>query len=132
MSTQDLAAMGEAGKQAGIERASTGHERLMLETQRDLLRAVLASPNGRAALDDATPREELLKRFPDLGKWRGAAVNALARTGIIRKADAVRSMRPAAHRAWVIVWKRAKGKRALKARLKAIETELNQLVEEEV
>jgi hypothetical protein len=134
MGERDLIGAGEAGKREGMGRTARNPARrgLMLATQRDLLRAVLASPGGKATLDDGTPREEMSERFPDLGKWRGAAISALARAGIIRNAGTARSNRPAAHRARVTVWKPAKGKRALEAPLKAIETELNRLVEEEV
>lgn len=133
MKHADLIATAEARKADGMERAATARDRrrLILETQRDLLRAILRAPNGRATLDDATPREDLMKPFPDLGKWRGAAVADLAREGtIVKTGDAVRAKRPSSHRSWVVVWRAGKGKRALRARLNVIEARITELTEE--
>lgn len=133
MTAAQLIAKGEAAKQEGIDRAASAVRRrcLILETQRDLLRAITEAPQGTAtALDDGTPSADLATRFPDAGKWRGAAVHQLAREGIIRRAGFALSKRPSSHRSVIRLWEAAADASALQARLRAIDSEIAHLESE--
>jgi hypothetical protein len=130
MTDGELIEKGEAAKQEGMDRAAraAGRRRLILETQRDLLRAIAEAPQGAAiALDDGTPSADLATRFPDAGKWRGTAVRNLAREGIIRRAGFALSKRPSSHRSVIRLWEATADASALQARLRAIDSEIAHL-----
>lgn len=93
---------GERRKLAGMDAASWGKRRQKIETQVGLLDAILKSPDMTATSDKATG--DLFAKFQDGGKWRGSAIRELAIDGLIRKVDAVLSIRSARHRGYVTKW----------------------------
>jgi hypothetical protein len=70
-----------------------------------LLRALLASPDGTATIDDATTADELSSGFADGGKWRGSVPRSLVRDGFAVIVQLTRSVRPSRHRGYVAVLK---------------------------
>jgi hypothetical protein len=106
---------GETNKAEGIALASQGLgcERLIMTTQLEMLRVIRQSPDRVATIDDATAEDELEGQYPQNGKWRGAAINALAKCGLIAPyvKDGYRtialSTRPSRHRGHVSLWQAA-------------------------
>jgi len=57
-----------------------------------LLRALLASPDGTATIDDAT--DDLTAAYRDGGRWRGSVCRSLATAGITERVSVDQSDRP--------------------------------------
>ena len=68
-----------------------------------LLRALLASPDGTATIDDAT--DDLAAAYRDGGRWRGSVSRSLATAGITERAGVEQSDRPSRHRGYVARWR---------------------------
>lgn len=68
-----------------------------------MVQALLASPNGKATIDDATTADELLSGFADGGKWRGTVTRSIVADGLACIVGTTRSNRPSRHRGYVAV-----------------------------
>jgi hypothetical protein len=68
-----------------------------------MVQALIASPDGKATIDDATTDDELSTGFADGGKWRGTVTKSIVADGLACIVGATRSNRPSRHRGYVSV-----------------------------
>lgn len=101
--TKTLRREGERRKQAGMALAADARPDAILAGKIAMLRALLASPDGTATIDDATP--DLAIEFGCGGKWRGSVCLALAHAGQIVRVGVELSKRPSRHRGYVTRWR---------------------------
>jgi hypothetical protein len=94
---------GDARRDVGMAFAAARRpDRVTLGRLR-MVQALLASPDGKATIDDATSGEELTAGFADGGKWRGTVTRSLVADGYASIVGTTRSVRPARHRGYVAV-----------------------------
>jgi hypothetical protein len=98
-----LREIGNAKKQRGMALAAEARAEAVAAGQVALLRALMASDDGTATIDDAT--DDLTHRFVGGGKWRGTVTSALSRRGIIERIGDRKSDRPTRHRGYVSLWR---------------------------
>jgi hypothetical protein len=122
-SISELRQQGDYLKQKGMSLAAENRAAAVAAGQVAFLKALLESESGICSLDDAT--DDLAVAFPDGGKWRGQVALGLARRGLIRSKDVVRSIRPSRHRSWITRWELVD-----RGGAQAALAELQQLVEE--
>jgi len=99
---QQLRDRAEAGKLLGMELAATAKPDRVTAGRIALLRALLASPDGTATIDDATA--DLAASYRDGGKWRGNVCRSLATARIVERVGVEKSERPSRHRGYVARW----------------------------
>ena len=97
-----MRAKAEAAKQHGMALAADKRAEAVAAGQVALLRALMASDDGTATIDDATA--DLSLAFDGGGKWRGSIPSGLARKKIIKRVGIRKSDRPSRHRSFVSVW----------------------------
>ena len=95
-------AEGDRLRNAGMTLAAQGRDWLILRGQLALLDAIRSAPDRTATTDDAT--SDLMRAYPDGGRWRGSIPRALSHLGLIRKAGAVSSARASRHGGLVAAW----------------------------
>lgn len=98
-----LREIGEAKKQCGMALAADKRADAVAAGQVAFLRALLASVDGTATLDDATG--DLSQRFTDGGRWRGTVCRSLAVAKITEAVGVVKSDRPSRHRGYLTRWR---------------------------
>lgn len=97
-------ALGTARQERGMALATAGRKRRRtLSVQIGLIDALLASPDRTATTDDIDPAA-LLSDRPDGAYHYGGAVAGLARAGLIRVVEIVRSDRASRNRGTVRRW----------------------------
>jgi hypothetical protein len=98
----------------------------VLKTQLDLLRAI--RDHGEATIDDATDATHLRGKYKRRGPWRGAAVIALRKRGVIVPTGERRtSRRPHRHAGGNAVWT-ASDPMKLAAEISDLEKQINTIV----
>lgn len=97
---------GERLRDEGMNRAAGRHPDRVTMGRAAMLRAMLASSDGTATIDDATPADEIATGYADGGHWRGNVTRSLAADGLTEPTgDYRRTIRPAGHRRPVAVWR---------------------------
>ncbi len=101
---------GEAAKLLGMTLAANARHDRVSTGKIALLRALLASADGTATIDDATT--DLAESFGDGGKWRGTVCRTLAMAQLIERVGVEKSERPSRHRGYVTRWQLVDRRRA--------------------
>lgn len=126
-----LREIGDTGKQRGMTLAADAKAEVVAAGQVALLRALLATDDGTATIDDAT--DDLTHQFAGARKWRGQVPSGLSRRRIIEPTGRYRkTLRPSAHSRENKIWRlrnREKAQREIErltAWLSAVEKESQQ------
>jgi len=101
---------GESAKLHGMTLAADAQPDRVAAGRIALLRALLASPDGTATIDDAT--DDLAAEYRDGGRWRGSVSRSLATAGITERASVEQSDRPSRHRGYITRWRLVDRRRA--------------------
>jgi len=103
MKNNEIRKQGQKLAERGITQAALDHEPQIRRDTLRFLKALLASPNGRASLDTASGR--LLSKYRDGGKWRASIPIRLRAKEIIAANGVVKSIRPTHHAGYITEWR---------------------------
>lgn len=106
MSDKNSIESGERLRDEGMGLAADRQPDRITAGRAAMLRALLDSADGTAAIDDATPPSEIATGYADGGCWRGTVTRSLAGDGYTElTGEYRRSGRPTRHRSPVAVWR---------------------------